>query len=493
MSVGGISAISMLLSMCVATMVYPYLVKLAYAKRLVDVPNYRKLQKKPVPVIGGVGLYAALMMVTFLSGMFVDTNVLFPMLSGVTLMFFTGFLDDMLDLKPVSRFALQVLTIALLWYIGGFRIDTLAGFFGVWEIPWWVGFPLSLLAGVGLINALNMIDGVDGLASGLGISINLVVGVFFLIHGDAAWAVFAFTAVGALLPFLLCNVFSKKYKMFLGDSGSLILGTLAYVYTCRLLSTQEVFPLDRYRLSFALAVFAIPVFDTLRVMTLRILRHTSPFYPDKTHLHHILLEVGLPHVLVSVTIDVIYWLICLCWGLTALAGLSVTLQMVIMIVLEAGMVWGVYFVLQRVKKRNPEVFKRLSLKMHQKSRSVLILSRRIGYILDGKDSLGRRKSRGRKGFGILRGKKKKTIKISDMEKTNDGTVNYKKEDTQKILGLLSVKKSVKVEELMEKSGAEKLRVYPILFELEQRGDVRVIRRDILGAPEEVEALFELEE
>jgi len=157
-------------------------------------------------------------------------------------------------------------------------------------------------------------------------------------------------------------------------------------------------------------------------------------------------------------------------------------------------VWGIYFALQMVKERSPEVFREKSLAIHRRSRGAVILSRKIGYIIDGKDSLGRKKRKGR--GGIFKGKKRKTIKITDMEKKNEatpGSINYKEEDTRKILRLLASQKSIRVEEVMEKSGAEKLRVYPILFELEQRGDVRVLRRDPLGAPEVVEALFEIEE
>lgn len=341
-----------------AVVLNPVIVYLAYKKNILDTPNFRKLQRRPVPVLGGMSVYMAMVIGVFAGQFFYPSHDILAPVVGITVMFYVGLLDDLVGLKPSTRFFFQTLVIVMFCYIG-LQLNNLNGIFGVYELSPWVAWPLSIVAGVGLMNALNMIDGVDGLASSGGVLFCTLFGLFFVRHGDPVFALLAVVFVGALLPFVFCNLFSRKYKMFIGDSGSLVLGTLAYLFCARMLSAPKYYPLDNYLISVMLTIFAVPVFDTLRVMTVRILHSKSPFSADKTHLHHIFVSLGMPHFLITfiiMTISVLmvvinYLLSLLCW--------HPTVHLIVTVIVSCSIVWGVYGILHRIERKRPEVFLRL--------------------------------------------------------------------------------------------------------------------------------------
>lgn len=362
-----------LVAAMIAAFVNPALVKLAYAKRLLDNPNARKLQKRPVPVIGGIGVFVAATSALLLANLFLSTDGLLVAVLCLTVMFFTGMMDDMTGMSFLTKFVFQIVVILLLWYYG-YRLDNLGGIFGIHNTGVAASLLLSLVAGVGLINAMNLIDGVDGLSSGLGMFTASLCAVWFILHGEAVYAVLAMCFYGALLPFFVMNVFSRKYKMFIGDSGSLVLGTLAYILTCSVISQPVDYSWDSYAIAFMLAIYAVPVYDTLRVMTARMLRGNSPFLPDKTHLHHIFVAMRYPHVLVTVIILLIATLIVLLWvGLAALAawtGMSVSWVTIISVVLSASIVWGCYIYFDHQRKHETPQYIRLVATARHRSRKI---------------------------------------------------------------------------------------------------------------------------
>lgn len=345
-----------------AVVLNPVIVYLAYKKNILDIPNFRKLQKRPVPVLGGMSVYMAMVIGVFAGQFFYPSHEILVPFVGITVMFYVGLLDDLVGLKPSTRFFFQILVISLFCY-EGLQLDNLQGLFGIYQLPPYVAWPLSIFAGVGLINALNMIDGVDGLASSGGVFFCTLSGLFFVRHGDPVYALVAVVFVGALIPFVFCNLFSRKYKMFIGDSGSLILGTLAYLFCCRMLSAPNFYPLDNYLVSVMLTIFAVPVFDTLRVMTVRIIHRKSPFSADKTHLHHIFVALGMPHFIITfiiMTMGVLlvvinYLLSLLCW--------HPTVHLVVTLLVNCSAVWGVYGILHRIERKRPEVFLHLKARV----------------------------------------------------------------------------------------------------------------------------------
>lgn len=363
------------------------LVPLAYRKKMTDNPGRRKLQKKPVPVIGGVAVFVSFVISTLVCDFFVPMEELYVPIACVTMMFLTGFLDDMIDISPKLRFLIEISVIATLWY-HGYRLDTLGGIFGVDYIPPVVSLLFSIFCGVGLVNSLNMIDGVNGLASGLSICTSIACFWVFWLHGDILGAIMACCFIGALIPFFIYNVFSQKFKMFIGDSGSLMIGIVAYIFTCRIIHQPQLFTIDRYDVSMMLAMFAIPILDTFRVMTSRVLRGVSPFTADKTHLHHLFVGMGYPHVVVTTIILLMGAMVFLVWYLLSLTNLSPTVHFLLVFIASMLIVYGTYFREVHIQKTDSERF------AHHKAWMIDLLSytntfsRWMQKMIDGKPRRG---------------------------------------------------------------------------------------------------------
>ena len=341
-----------------AVFLNPLIVYVAYKKNILDKPNFRKLQRRPVPVLGGMSVYMAMLIGMAAGNFFYPAGELFIAFVAISIMFYVGLLDDIIGLSAVSKFIFQIAVISFLWFFG-YRLDNLHGLLGIYQLPQWGSYLLSVIAGVGLLNALNMIDGVDGLASGLGIFTSTLCGLFFVRHGNPLMALVAVVVVGSLIPFFICNVFSHKYKMFIGDSGSLIIGTVAYLFCCEMLKAKTYYPLDNYLISMLLTIYAIPVFDTLRVMGVRIFHKTSPFKADKKHLHHIFVALGMPHfvitfiiLLLAVAILVVNYLFTWCrW--------SPSWHLLVTLLVDILFVWGAYIILRYIELHHPNTFFRL--------------------------------------------------------------------------------------------------------------------------------------
>ncbi|MBR6559527.1 MAG: undecaprenyl/decaprenyl-phosphate alpha-N-acetylglucosaminyl 1-phosphate transferase, partial [Alistipes sp.] len=295
-----------LLSFIVAAMavfvVHPSLVKIAHLKSIVDNPDARKLNKVPVPVLGGVGVFFGIMFSLSVAGYYVEgMNIQFELIIAMLIMLYTGVGDDILQLSPRLRFALQIFVVCLMMFLGGIYIDDFHGLWGIGELPWYIAVTLTIFSCVGIINSINLIDGVDGLCSGYGVFASLAFAFCFLRMGDVSYAILAFAVAGAIFPFMLHNMFGERYKMFLSDGGSLVLGFICSLYVMRVIqSGNEV--VSESTISLTLAVLAIPVFDTLRVMTARIVAKRSPFSPDKTHLHHMFIRLGYSHVITALNV-----------------------------------------------------------------------------------------------------------------------------------------------------------------------------------------------
>lgn len=353
------------------------LVLLAYRKNLVDKPEERKLQSRSVPVLGGVSVFVSLTVALSFALVFLPEYVVLPNLLiaflALTLMFMTGLYDDLVNLSFHAKFILEIVVITLLWY-AGFGVDSLAGLFGVCHMSSPLSLLFSLVIGVGLINALNMLDGVDGLASSFGIVSGIIIGTYFLLHGFYVGGCLAGMVMGALIPFFVCNVFSLKYKMFIGDSGSLVIGVLVYIAVCCTLHLPARFAWDDYRISLLLSVYALPVYDTLRVMFTRLVHRHSPFLPDRTHLHHAFVELQYPHLMITIIELTISLGIFAVWvGLAALCQwlhISAVWNLVANLVVGIGVVQGTYFYVQYLKLHNSDAFARHVEKGHRAGRRI---------------------------------------------------------------------------------------------------------------------------
>lgn len=334
--------------------VHPSLVKIAHMKSIVDNPDARKLNKVPVPVLGGVAVFFGIMFSLSIAGYYIEgMNIQFELIIAMMIMLYTGVGDDILQLSPRLRFALQIFVVCLMMFLCGIYIDDFHGLWGVGELPWYVAVALTIFSCVGIINSINLIDGVDGLCSGYGVFASMMFAVCFMLMGDVSYAVLAFAVAGAIFPFMLHNMFGEKYKMFLGDGGSLVLGFICSLYVMRIIQSGDDV-VSGSTISFTLAVLSIPVFDTVRVMVARIVNHRSPFSPDKTHLHHMFISLGYSHVITAINIIMLNGAIVLIWHMCNLLHLSPEVQLYVTIASGLLATSGLYYGVAYLEKNKPE-------------------------------------------------------------------------------------------------------------------------------------------
>jgi UDP-GlcNAc:undecaprenyl-phosphate/decaprenyl-phosphate GlcNAc-1-phosphate transferase len=278
----------------VAMIVMPVLIRVIYRFKLFDIPDRRKEHLAPIPTMGGIASVIGMAVGCMLWFQFTRDIVTVSFLFSIAVLLAIGMMDDMKNLQARYKFAIQ-LSVALLIAFSGVRITSFNGLFGIYELSSSAQYTFTILALTGITNAFNLIDGIDGLAGGLGFMCLIILGIFLTLSGDANIAIIAFALGGGLLGFLYYNF--NPAKIFMGDTGSLVLGFVIAVLCVRLIQLNVGVnnPVLPHSPVFALSVVAIPVFDTLRVFALRIWNGRSPFSPDKNHIHHLLTNNGWSH------------------------------------------------------------------------------------------------------------------------------------------------------------------------------------------------------
>ncbi len=294
----------------------PALIKVAVLKRLIDAPSEeRKIHKRSIPTIGGIIIYAGTLFAYALWYNIEDRIYYDKILQSVTefkliiatslILFFVGVKDDIIGTAPVKKLFAHILVALILVLMGDIRITGLHGIFGVYDIPYWGSVFLSIFTYVVVVNSFNLIDGVDGLASGVGFITCTAFGIWFIFANEYPYAALAFALAGSLLGFLIFNY--SPAKIFMGDSGSLVIGMLVCVLAIKLIEypTEQ---LDKFWVHISKPVFVIsalvyPLMDTLRIFIIRAIKGQSPFNADRNHIHHKLLDCKFSH---SKTVIIIY-------------------------------------------------------------------------------------------------------------------------------------------------------------------------------------------
>lgn len=286
----------------------PSLIKVAFLKRLFDEPgDARKLHKRVVPTIGGIIIFAATLFACALWFPFDkpeeevgQTGVrLFQfVVATLIIMFFVGIKDDIIGTAPIKKLAAHVIVGMILVLMAETRLRSMHGLFGIDELPLWASIFLSLFTMIVVVNAYNLIDGVDGLAAGVGLIGALCLGIIFAITGQLVPAILAFSLSGALGAFLVFN-FSPA-RIFMGDSGSLSIGLIMSIlvitfieHTPSAATPAWIKPLINPVVG--MAILAYPLTDTLRIFGYRAMKGVSPFSADRNHLHHLLIDSGMSH------------------------------------------------------------------------------------------------------------------------------------------------------------------------------------------------------
>ena len=353
------TAIPFLVSFATAWWIFKYILQIAIDKNIVDNPNARKLQKEPVPVLGGVAVAFGILAAMVVGGIFCDMSQVYPLTGLMMVMLYIGVMDDILGLSPYLRFIIEILVVLALIYTTGFAVDDFHGLWGIGRLPQWFAICLTVFAGVGIINAINMVDGVNGLCSGYCIFVCAVFGEFSASCGETAGTFLAATYIGALIPFLCHNIFGLKSKMFIGDGGTLLMGTVMTYFVIECLhSRSSAMALDENigLVPFALSVLAVPVFDALRVMTVRMLHGRSPFTPDKSHLHHLLFELHFSHIGTTCTEILLNMLVVGVWRTTYALGASINVQFYAVLLTGLGVTFGLYGYLAYFRKRDTRFY-----------------------------------------------------------------------------------------------------------------------------------------
>lgn len=318
--------------------VHPKILKIAILKNLVDNPDERKLQRRPVPVMGGLAVFFGITVGICSAQITFFSPGIFVLMAAMIVMLYTGTIDDILDLTPRIRFIIEIAVVAFIILVNNSGINHFWGLWGIEFIPAWFAGALTIFAAVGIINAINLIDGVNGLSSGFCFMASIMFAIMLYVSGNTVMTILAVSAAGAIIPFFLHNVFGNTTKMFIGDGGTLVIGTMMSMFVVSILKGSSLSaPLANEGVGlipFTLAVLAVPVFDTLRVMSMRILRKTSPFHPDKTHLHHLFLELGFSHIGTTVSILTLNFLIIVIWFVSYKLGASIDVQLYIVLALS---------------------------------------------------------------------------------------------------------------------------------------------------------------
>jgi UDP-GlcNAc:undecaprenyl-phosphate GlcNAc-1-phosphate transferase len=289
----------------------PSIIKVARIKHLFDEPDDRKHHTDSTPTLGGMAIFAGFIFsTTFWSNQNQITELQY-IISALLIMFFMGVKDDIVNLVAYKKFIAQLLAALIVTIWGGIHLSSFYGLFGIYTIPDFISIPFSIFIIIAITNSINLIDGIDTLAASIGLLCMSILGTWFYLTENIHYAILAFSMLGSLLGFYKFN-FSPA-RIFMGDTGSLVLGITCSILIIKFIELNRIYVGDpAYMIksvpAVAISILLIPIFDTVRVFGLRVLKGRSPFTPDRQHIHHILIDLGYNHIratLILITFNLI--------------------------------------------------------------------------------------------------------------------------------------------------------------------------------------------
>ena len=302
--------IGMLISIILTGVIIPKIILIAFRKKLFDEIDERKIHRGIVPRLGGIAFLPSIIFsfcvvigfnlrteeLSLGEPLMMEMIPIFFLLCGLMLMYLVGIADDLIGVRYRGKFLLQIFTVTLL-VAGGMWISDLYGFLWIHHCPDWLGWLFSIFLVIYVANSINLIDGIDGLASGLSMIALIFYSIVFFLAGEYLFALMAATTLGTLIPFFYYNVFGhaeNHNKIFMGDTGSLTIGTvLAFLSIAMFRIPLGDIPGNQNPFILAIAPIILPCFDVVRVFVHRVRNGSNPFLPDKCHIHHKLLALGL--------------------------------------------------------------------------------------------------------------------------------------------------------------------------------------------------------
>ncbi len=347
-----------LVSFMIVFLSIPTILRVAHSKNLFDEPNRRSVHRIRIPTLGGLSIFIGFL---FTYSLFVDWFKFIEIpfiIPSILIIFGIGIKDDILVTAPMVKLAGQLIAVIIIVGLGGLQITNFHGFFGLQPDPFW-GTILTIVGMVFIINGFNLIDGIDGLAAITGIITMVSFSVWYILNEDMHIPTLAAALGGGLLAFAYYNIFSKRQKIFMGDTGSLILGFLVAIVAVSFSEFNR--PDNRINLSHtmnsapavAIAILIVPIIDTLRVFMLRVARGKSPFSADKNHIHHRMLALGYSHLQISLVIGaaniafVILGFSLRNWGMLRLSILVLSLGFIVAYIPS----WALYYKRRHFIKR----------------------------------------------------------------------------------------------------------------------------------------------
>jgi len=341
------------LSAVMGRLLIPRVLVISYKHQLFDIPDSRKVHDHPIPRLGGLTFFpvitislSLLMALRYMFGWEVvnlsASTVLVEfmmLLAGSCLLYVVGVGDDLIGVGYRSKFVVQIIC-GILLASSGLWMHSLGGFFGIESVPEWLGWLMAVFITVYITNAFNLIDGIDGLASGLTAIALLVFGMIFVVERQLIYAMIAFSTLGVIVPFWFYNVFGNSFKgkkIFMGDTGSLTLGYIMSFLLLRIILTgyeQKGWPDFTV---IAISALLVPSFDVIRVALHRIRKHRNPFKPDRNHIHHKLMRAGMRmrNVLITIICIAVFYIV-FNYALSHCFDINITLILIIDFFL-----WGV--------------------------------------------------------------------------------------------------------------------------------------------------------
>ena len=342
--------------------IIPKVLWVSKEKNLMATVNERSAHSAAVPTFGGVAFFISIILVlSIIQGMrlsYVGNHLI----AAVTVLFMVGLKDDLVISTARVKLIGQITAAFFLVFSPEMELTSLYGFFGIHEIPVLAGLLLKTILVIALINAYNLIDGIDGLGAITGIVISLVYGWVFYTTGNPFYVLISIGVAGILAAFLRFNFSRGRNKIFMGDSGSLVIGLLLAFLTLKVLVMEPYAPLvaaghdPANRLLFLACVLFIPVFDTLRVIIIRKINGTSPFSPDRNHAHHVLLDLGFSHFRASVCLGLLNIIVIAIYAYFAAKLPNLWLAFVVILLYSGG-----FFLFARLKKVSARTAKKTAI------------------------------------------------------------------------------------------------------------------------------------
>ena len=291
-------ALSFATAFTLSFFIIPFVIKIAHFGNLFDKPSERSSHTETISSLGGVAIFVGVMFSIILwtpAQVFPDLQYT---LCASIVIFLIGVKDDLIPLSALKKLIGQLVAAAIVVFKSGIKITSLHGFMGIREIPDWFSVLLSIFTIIVIINSFNLIDGINGLSGSIAIIVAFTFGTWFYCVDKIGLAIMAYSLIGAVLAFLKYNF--TPARIFMGDTGALLLGLILSILVIQFIEINEQIVGSRYAIqagpAVAIGALILPLFDTARVFTIRLLRGRSPFTPDRLHIHHLLLDRGLSHM-----------------------------------------------------------------------------------------------------------------------------------------------------------------------------------------------------